>query len=133
MMHRVGSVEDRELWRKEGLDDPFDDTESDPLQTGAIDSSLWELEMLQEHWHPIVATMCRIIGEQFTKDRYSIEDFLDHSYSTMFDTDTKKTKKSPVVEYNIPKKIFFPIKAEAVEDKKVALSQKNALIDFWNF
>lgn len=66
-----------------GATDPFDPEETDPLETGAIDSCLWEIVQLQSHYHPNVATIAKIISEQFTKQAYNIEDFLDHSYATV--------------------------------------------------
>ena len=64
-----------------GMDDPFDMDEPDPMFTEAIESSLWEIESLQSHYHPNVATLAKIISEQFTKRSYNLEDFLDHSYN----------------------------------------------------
>ncbi|KAL8939721.1 MAG: hypothetical protein Q9216_003199 [Gyalolechia sp. 2 TL-2023] len=91
-----------------GMDDPFDMAESDPMETNAIDSSLWEIQSLQTHYHPNVATIAKIISEPFTKQAYDLEDFLDHSYSSMLGAElTKEMKKTPVVEYEIPKKIFL--------------------------
>jgi len=66
-----------------GMDDPFDMDEPDPMLTNAIESSVWELEALQSHYHPNVATLAKIISEQFTKRSYNLEDFLDHSYSAV--------------------------------------------------
>ncbi|KAL8780384.1 MAG: hypothetical protein Q9194_000947 [Teloschistes cf. exilis] len=66
----------------EGMDDPFDMKEPDPMETNAIDSSLWEIHTLQSHYHPNVATIAKILSEQFTKQAYNLEDFLDHSYSS---------------------------------------------------
>jgi len=83
MLHREGTAEELDRWRKEGVVDPFDPEEKDPLETGAIDSCLWELETLREHWQPNVATLARILGEQFTKAAYGLEDFLDHSYGSV--------------------------------------------------
>src|SRR5690606_38106207 len=74
---------DRDVVRKVGMDDPFDNDESDPYKTGALESCLWEIETLQSHYHPSVATLARIISEQFTKHRYTVEDFLDHSYASV--------------------------------------------------
>ena len=68
---------------REGMDDPFDNEEADPMETEALQSSLWEIHMLQSHYHPNVATIANIISEQFTKHAYSLEDFLDHSYGTV--------------------------------------------------
>lgn len=81
MLHRERY--DREDARKNGYEDPFDMDEKDPSKTRAIDSCLWELVMLQEHYHPSVATLARIISEQFTKENYKLEDFLDHSYASV--------------------------------------------------
>ena len=63
--------------------DPFRMGENNPMQTSAEDSSLWEIESLQSHYHPNVATIAKIISEQFTKQWYSLEDFLDHSYDSV--------------------------------------------------
>ncbi|KAK5239359.1 Maturation and nuclear export of 40S ribosomal subunits interacting protein [Cryomyces antarcticus] len=89
------------------MDDPFDDEEKDPMHTNALESSLWEIETLQSHYHPNVATLAKIISEQFTKRNYNLEDFLDHSYSGIVDAELgKELRKAPVVEYEIPKRIF---------------------------
>ncbi len=81
--------------------------EPDPMETNAFDSSLWELYSLQSHYHPNVAALAKIISEQFTKQSYNLEDFLDHSYSTMLQAElSKDLKKDPEIEYEIPKKIF---------------------------
>ncbi|OQE13298.1 hypothetical protein PENFLA_c050G01861 [Penicillium flavigenum] len=111
MMHR--SIRDKDLLaqvEKEGMDDPFDPNESDPNITNAIESSLWEIVTLQSHFHPNVAAIARIISEQFTKQAYSLEDFLDHTYAGMVTADLgveeRNLKKIPVVEYQIPKRIF---------------------------
>ena len=64
-------------------EDCFRDDECDPMATHAERSSLWEIESLQSHYHPNVATMAKIISEQFTKQSYLLEDFLDHSYSSV--------------------------------------------------
>ncbi|KAI2921727.1 hypothetical protein CBS147320_7675 [Aspergillus niger] len=94
----------------EGMDDPFDPTEPDPTRTNAIESSLWEIETLQSHYHPNVAAIPNIISEQFTKQFYNLEDFLDYTYQGMLQgelgTEDKPFKRTPVVEYQIPRRIF---------------------------
>lgn len=93
-------------YTEEGMDDPFDALQPDPMLTNAIDSSLWELHTLQDHWHPSVATLAKILGEQFTKRDYQLEDFLDHSYAGLIDAELgKEIKKAPEVEWEIPKRI----------------------------
>ncbi|KAJ5591887.1 uncharacterized protein N7459_002256 [Penicillium hispanicum] len=111
MMHRVIRDEDEKAEiEAHGMDDPFDPNEPNPTLTNAIESSLWEIETLQSHYHPNVAAIARIISEQFTKQAYNLEDFLDHTYQGMVQselgTGERPLKKTPVVEYHIPKRIF---------------------------
>lgn len=84
MIHReTRSEAAKEMLEKEGMNDPFLMDEEDPMETKAIDSSLWEIVTLQSHYHPNVATLAKIISEQFTKQSYNMEDFLDHSYGSV--------------------------------------------------
>ncbi|SPN96849.1 probable NOC4 nucleolar protein, forms a complex with Nop14p that mediates maturation and nuclear export of 40S ribosomal subunits [Cephalotrichum gorgonifer] len=110
MMHR--EIRDEGLKasiESEGMKDPFLPDETDPMETQAIDSCVWELVQLQSHYHPNVATIAKIISEQFTKQSYNMEDFLDHSYASLMESEmSKEVKKAPVVEFQIPKRIFLP-------------------------
>lgn len=84
MLHRV--VREPELQQQikdNGFFDPFLADETDPMATRAIESCLWEIVHLQSHYHPNVATIAKIISEQFTKQSYNMEDFLDHSYASV--------------------------------------------------
>jgi len=84
MIHReTRTPEAKEMLEDEGMNDPFLPHEEDPMETHAIESSLWEIVMLQSHYHPNVATLAKIISEQFTKQSYNLEDFLDHSYGSV--------------------------------------------------
>lgn len=50
----------------------------------------------------------------------------------MFNAEIQKSiKKPPVVEFDIPKKIFFGGDAEPVEEE--LLSQENVLLSLWSF
>ncbi|KAL8756690.1 MAG: hypothetical protein Q9184_004414 [Pyrenodesmia sp. 2 TL-2023] len=92
----------------DGMDDPFNMEEADPMETGAIESSLWEIQTVQAHYHPNVAAIAKIISEPFTKQGYQLEGFLDHTYTAMLSAElSKDSRKPPVIEYEIPKKIFF--------------------------
>lgn len=108
MIHRVPqTAEEKQDIEEHGFEDPFDMEEPDPMKTNAIDSCIWEIETLQSHYHPNVATLAKIISEQFTKQSYNMEDFLDYSYTTLIDAELEKgMKKAPVVEHQIPKRIF---------------------------
>ncbi|RPA97921.1 CBF-domain-containing protein [Choiromyces venosus 120613-1] len=134
MVHREGTLEELDEWRKEGVIDPFDPEEEDPLKTGALDSCLWELETLRGHWQPNVATLARILGEQFTKASYGLEDFLDHSYGSMFAAEIKKNvnpERPPVVEFEVPKRIFSEV--ERGEGEELAEVKVNPLLSLWKF
>jgi U3 small nucleolar RNA-associated protein 19 len=108
MMHReIRNPELKDTLEDQGMDDPFDMDEPDPMLSNAIESSVWELEALQNHYHPNVATLAKIISEQFTKRSYNLEDFLDHSYTALLDVELNRDlKKDPEVEFEIPKRIF---------------------------
>ena len=99
MIHRETICDEgRQLLDLEGAHDPFDMCETDPMKTEALQTCLWELVMLQSHYHPNVASLARIIREQFTKQGYNLEDFLDHSYNNVR-TQVPRTKHF-LTEYN---------------------------------
>ncbi|KAJ8132942.1 hypothetical protein O1611_g682 [Lasiodiplodia mahajangana] len=128
MIHRVMQTpEAKKAVESEGMDDPFDEREEDPMETRAIDSCLWESVQLQSHYHPMVATISKILSEQFTKQWYNMEDFLDHSYNSLVEAElSKSVKKPPVVEFMIPKRVFLPNEpGSGVED--------NLFVKLWEF
>ncbi|KAK7426179.1 Maturation and nuclear export of 40S ribosomal subunits interacting protein [Neonectria magnoliae] len=128
MIHReTRDPEIRKHINEHGAEDPFLSEETDPMETQAIESCLWELVQLQSHYHPNVATISKIISEQFTKVSYNIEDFLDHSYATLLEAEVLKgVKKAPVVEFHIPKKVFMPHGEGEPE-------QDSLLVKLWDF
>lgn len=119
----------------EGMDDPFDPNEQDPTLTNAIESSLWEIETLQSHYHPNVAAIARIISEQFTKQAYNLEDFLDYTYQGMLiaelGVEERPFKKAPVIEFQIPKRIFTDRLLE--EDRGEDTAPGSMLRQLWDF
>ncbi|KAK5742477.1 Maturation and nuclear export of 40S ribosomal subunits interacting protein [Elasticomyces elasticus] len=130
MLHRPYHPGHRIYASENELEDTFDMTCVDPNTSGALDSSLWELETLQSHYHPNVATLAKILSEQFTKREYVLEDFLDHSYATLIAQDLGKELKStrpPEVEYVIPKRILTA-EVEEGEDGK-GLSRVGRLLE----
>ncbi|KAF8855575.1 nucleolar complex protein-like protein [Acephala macrosclerotiorum] len=117
----------REILENEGMDDPFKMDEEDPMETDAIESCLWEVVMLQSHYHPNVATLAKIISEQFTKNAYNLEDFLDHSYGSMLEAEhVKEVKKIPVVEFEIPRRVFLK------QDPALGI-EDSLLVKLWDF
>ncbi|KAL2831763.1 CBF/Mak21 family-domain-containing protein [Aspergillus cavernicola] len=135
MLHRVVPDKKQKELEAEGMDDPFDPNEPNPDRTGAIESSLWEIDTLQSHYHPNVASIARIISEQFTKMSYNVEDFLDYTYQGMLQAELgleeKPLKKIPVVEYQIPKRIFTDRLLE--EDGGVDTAPGSLVRALWDF
>ncbi|KAF9111800.1 hypothetical protein BGX27_004404 [Mortierella sp. AM989] len=87
--------------------DMYIHTEQDPMKCHALESSLWELQTLQNHFAPNVSTLAKIFNEQFTKPSYNLEDFLDHTYATMFKNEiTKKRKGDAALAVEAPKGLF---------------------------
>lgn len=80
--------------------DPFDILETNPLKTKAFESSLWEIESLQHHYHPNVATLARIFSQPFHKPQYGLEDFLDYNYKSLVEAErARKMKVVPALEF----------------------------------
>ncbi|RHZ61656.1 hypothetical protein Glove_346g70 [Diversispora epigaea] len=101
--------------------DPYDFDEPDPMKSNAIDSSLWEMKTLQNHYFPNIATLAKIFQEKFTKISYNLEDFLDHTYTSLFETETKrnKSKKNPkklALAFEKPKLVFPVVENENKEN-----------------
>ncbi|KAG0371055.1 CBF/Mak21 family-domain-containing protein [Gamsiella multidivaricata] len=88
--------------------DLYDHAEEDPMKCHALQSSLWEIQTLQNHFAPNVSTLAKIFNEQFTKPSYNLEDFLDHTYATMFQNEiTKKRKGEAALAVEAPKGLFI--------------------------
>ena len=60
--------------------DPFRESESNPLETHAIESSLWELETLQQHVLPTVSKAASFIHKPLPTVERDLTEFLDDSY-----------------------------------------------------
>lgn len=125
MINRVDDVEEP---------DPFDPEEKDPMLTNALDSSLWELVSHGNHYHPFVSTLARIFQEAFRKPNYALEDFLDHTYGTLFESEAKrKIKKDPAVAMELKKYMFL------TEDQKEQIPeggtsvQGDVVTELWTF
>ncbi|KAI9014492.1 CBF/Mak21 family-domain-containing protein, partial [Phycomyces nitens] len=75
LIHTNSAVGERE--------DPFSYEEKNPYECKALESSLWEMDTLAEHYYANVSTLAKIFKEQFRKPKYNMEDFLDHTYATV--------------------------------------------------
>ncbi|KAI9498253.1 CBF/Mak21 family-domain-containing protein [Zychaea mexicana] len=84
-------------------EDPYDFNQKNPYETKALESSLWEIQTLSEHYYANVSTLAKIFSEKFLKPKYNLEDFMDHTYSTFFKTEIeRKRKREPAMAFEKP-------------------------------
>ncbi|XP_049625177.1 nucleolar complex protein 4 homolog isoform X1 [Suncus etruscus] len=79
--------------------DPYDPQEEDPAKSRALESSLWELQTLQQHYHPDVATAASTINQALAVPEVSIAPLLELSAFEIFERELKKAPKSVPLEY----------------------------------
>ncbi|PPQ70930.1 hypothetical protein CVT26_014191 [Gymnopilus dilepis] len=116
--------------------DPFLPDEKNPLETRALESSLWELLSHTSHYHAPVSTMCKIFSEPFTKPSYNMEDFLDHTYNTLFETEVnRKIKREPPLAMDSNVKAFAPSQDQdgSAEVPLVEGTQRDFVNELWAF
>jgi len=94
MLHRVPQNDSGALKALEN-NDPFKLDEPDPLKTDAIFSSAWEFVGLRSHYLSSISTLFKVFQESFDKPKYDLEDFLDHTYSSLIETELSRVVKKP--------------------------------------
>jgi len=98
--------------RKGGkIDDPYDPDNEEPAKSRAIDSCLWELNALEKHYHPAVASMAKGCGMEDSNTLYhDLDGFLVHTYKSLFDQERKrgdnKRKSKVPVTFQKPESLF---------------------------
>jgi U3 small nucleolar RNA-associated protein 19 len=109
--------------------DLYNPSEAKPIASRAIDSSVWELAALQHHYLAAISTLAKVFTEQFTKPEFNLEDFLDHGYGTLFDTEAqRKIRNAPAlsVALDLGQSIeLFPAPSAAGE--------RDAVSELWAF
>jgi U3 small nucleolar RNA-associated protein 19 len=89
--------------------DPYDAYEADPEKCNAIESSLWELETLQDHYLPQIANFVKGFRKIIDVKQmpFDVEDFLDLSYDKLIDAELDKKLKNPApLNYQFSKTLF---------------------------
>ncbi|XP_059533216.1 nucleolar complex protein 4 homolog [Myotis daubentonii] len=70
--------------------DPYNPDEEDPAQSRALESSLWELQALQRHYHPEVSKAASVINQALSVPEASIAPLLELTAFEIFERDLKK-------------------------------------------
>uniref|UniRef100_A0A0A9FM67 CCAAT-binding factor domain-containing protein n=1 Tax=Arundo donax TaxID=35708 RepID=A0A0A9FM67_ARUDO len=84
--------------------DPFNNEEADPSKSGAMRSSLWEIDTLRHHYSPAVSRFVASLEEDLTvrakTTEMKITDFSSGSYATVFrDEVRRRIKQVPLAFY----------------------------------
>jgi U3 small nucleolar RNA-associated protein 19 len=95
----------------EPMQDPFNAHTNDPTQTRTLESSLWELSALSQHYYPVIVTMAKSIGTEDTTKTplHNMDDFLRHSYKSLFDQERPSKKRrnmKTALTFSQPKALF---------------------------
>jgi len=104
------------------------------MLTNALNSSLWELTSHVNHYHPSVATLAKIFQEAFRKPNYALEDFLDHTYGTLFESEAKrKIKKDPAVAMELKKYLYLTAgQKEQIPEEEIS-AHGDMVTELWSF
>ncbi|XP_075840208.1 LOW QUALITY PROTEIN: nucleolar complex protein 4 homolog [Microtus pennsylvanicus] len=96
MVHRPQGIE---------LDaDPYDPVEKDSARSHALESCLWELQTLQQHYHPEVSRAARVINQVLSVPEVSIAPLLELTAYEIFEQNLKKKAPGSVPLEFIPSK-----------------------------
>jgi len=75
--------------------DPFDFYELNPEKCNALDSSLWEIELLKQHYHPSVSRLTKIFDKlNGARQEYDLDPFISLSFQSEFDASIKKKQSA---------------------------------------
>ncbi|RZC36232.1 CBF domain containing protein [Asbolus verrucosus] len=98
--------------------DPYIMEERDPIKSNAINSSLWEIQTLQQHALPNVATAARFINSPLPSVEWDLSKVLDSTGDDIFDKELKKHSKLIALAFDKP--------------NGGALSKNEKLLQYWN-
>lgn len=89
-------------------DDPYIEDEKDPAASRALDSSLWELQILQNHVLPRVANAAHFINNPLPSVEWNLSSLLDYTSDNMFAAELKKKQKTVPVTFEKSKCMVLP-------------------------
>jgi U3 small nucleolar RNA-associated protein 19 len=76
--------------------DPFQADEKDPIQCRALQSSLWELYSMRQHYNAEVAVRAKLFEDKLRQQFLDLDDCMDISYKSVFDAQLKRKEKGKV-------------------------------------
>lgn len=90
------------------VSDPYNQTETDPVKSEAINSSLWEITLLQKHVVPEVANAARFINSSLPVMEFDLAPLLDRKECNIFDDELQSKAKQFALNYERPTNLALP-------------------------
>uniref|UniRef100_U3I135 Nucleolar complex associated 4 homolog n=1 Tax=Anas platyrhynchos platyrhynchos TaxID=8840 RepID=U3I135_ANAPP len=87
-------------------EDPYIMEQEEPSESRALESSLWELQSLQNHYHPDVARAAAILNQSLSEIEDDISGLLELSASELFDKEVKKSAATVPLEFEQVRGLF---------------------------
>ncbi|XP_066502272.1 nucleolar complex protein 4 homolog [Hoplias malabaricus] len=84
----------------EPCNDPYVMDEEDPAECHALESSLWEIKTLQNHYHPDVAKAAKVINQPLSEMEEDISKQLELSTFELMEQDLKSQSQSVPLEFD---------------------------------
>ncbi|XP_074642696.1 nucleolar complex protein 4 homolog [Tubulanus polymorphus] len=86
--------------------DPYVFEEKDPAKCNALDSSLWEIKTMQNHYHPAIVNEAMKLDNKLPSHEMDISEKLETTAAILFDRSFKKRFKEAPVTFQPPKGLF---------------------------
>eukprot|EP00293_Proteomonas_sulcata_P013489 CAMPEP_0184306826 /NCGR_PEP_ID=MMETSP1049-20130417/15724_1 /TAXON_ID=77928 /ORGANISM="Proteomonas sulcata, Strain CCMP704" /LENGTH=162 /DNA_ID=CAMNT_0026619173 /DNA_START=48 /DNA_END=533 /DNA_ORIENTATION=+ len=115
LIHKLQTIEegdesaDSEDLGKRVPHDPFDMDQPDPSKARALHSSLWELQVLRQHYAPDISKMANIFEDPITRQKpeLSLAEALEITYRSLFEKNSNKKVKGGVpLTFQAPESVF---------------------------
>ncbi|XP_034488653.1 nucleolar complex protein 4 homolog B isoform X2 [Drosophila innubila] len=90
------------------IEDPYDESVLDPVKSGALNSSLWEMILLQKHAVPEVANAARFVSKSLPVMEFDLGPLLEMKECDIFDDEVKKAAKQFMLNFERPKNFALP-------------------------
>ncbi|KAJ0968998.1 hypothetical protein J5N97_021875 [Dioscorea zingiberensis] len=116
-------------------EDFFDSEETDPAKSGAMRSSLWEIDTLRHHYCPAVSRFVASLENDLTvrakTSEVTVGDFGSGSYATIFHQETRRRiKQVPLAFYKgIPTSLFWESDFPGWTFGKLETGHENAAVN----
>ncbi|NWR49797.1 NOC4L protein, partial [Regulus satrapa] len=87
-------------------EDPYVMEEEEPSKSRALESSLWEIQSLQNHYHPDVAKAAAVLNQSLSEMEDDISGLLELSAYELFDKEVKKKAVDVPLEFEQVRGLF---------------------------